>query len=320
MIVGLTSEGATVQKATLRLSGALVGALMGFMSILLLIPGMVSITSLVLVVAAGTAVAGWVNLGSARISYAGVQIAFAFFVCVIQGFAPNWHFDTIRDRLVGILLGNVVITLVFLYVWPVDALMALRRNLAAALRTTALLATVEAETDDPAAMARTTTALRAQSNRNFSAVQQSIEEAGFESAIPGEGGRATRAALQRVMSDAQAVFLNQLAVARHRPDFAPDALPPPVRAGIRRLNTAVAARLDAVADRIEGKAETPLPDLKTPLGDLAGIVESLAGHVQTPDVAAQARGRLDLYRVLVPRIEALSEAASAERLHPGAGR
>jgi len=133
MIVALTSEGATIQKATLRLSGALVGALLGFLAILLLVPGMVSITSLVLLVAAGTVIAGWVNLGSARISYAGVQIAFAFYVCVIQGFAPNWHFDTIRDRLVGILLGNVVITLVFLYVWPVDALMALRRNLAAAL-------------------------------------------------------------------------------------------------------------------------------------------------------------------------------------------
>src|SRR5215468_542360 len=105
MIVGLTSEGATIQKATLRLSGALVGALLGFLSILLLVPGMESITSLVLLVAAGTVIAGWVNLGSARISYAGVQIAFAFFVCVIQGFAPSWHFDTIRDRLVGILLG-----------------------------------------------------------------------------------------------------------------------------------------------------------------------------------------------------------------------
>lgn len=320
MIVALTSEGATIQKATLRLSGALVGALMGFLSILLLIPGMVSITSLVLLVAAGAAVAGWVDLGSPRISYAGVQIAFAFFLCVIQGFAPNWHFDTIRDRLVGILLGNVVITLVFLYVWPVDALMALRRNLAAALRTTARLATVEGETDDPAAMARTTAALRAQSDRNFGAVQQSLEEAGFEPGVPGEEEWETRAALQRVTIDAQAVFLNQLAVARHRPDFAPDVLPPPVRAGVRRLNTAVAARLDALADRIEGKAETPLPDLQAPLADLGGVVESFLGHPTTADVAAQARGRLDLYRVLVPRIEALSVATSAERFHPGAGR
>src|SRR5262245_46867834 len=318
MIVGLTSEGATIQKATLRLSGALVGALMGFLSILLLIPNMVSITSLVLVVAAGTAVAGWVNLGSARISYAGVQIALAFFVCVLQGFAPNWHFDTIRDRLVGILLCNVVITLVFLYVWPVDALIALRRNLAAALRTTARLATVEGETDDPAAMARSTAALRAQADRSFGAVQQSLEEAGFEPSVPGERDWDTRAALQRVTIDAQAVFLDQLAVARHRPDFAPAVLPPPIRAGVRRLNTAVAARLDAVADRIEGKTETPLPDLQAPLADLAGVVESFPGRATTADIAAEVRGRLALYRVLVPRVERLAAPKLPVRQGQGA--
>ena len=65
--------------------GALVGAALGFLAILFLVPSMESITSLVLVVAAGTAVAAWVVVGSPRIAYAGVQIAFAFFVCVIQG-------------------------------------------------------------------------------------------------------------------------------------------------------------------------------------------------------------------------------------------
>src|SRR5207245_1240699 len=89
MIVALGSEGATVQKGTLRISGALAGAAMGFLAILLLVPRMESITSLTLLVAAGTAVAAWVVLGSPRIAYAGVQIAFAFYVCVIQGFEPG---------------------------------------------------------------------------------------------------------------------------------------------------------------------------------------------------------------------------------------
>jgi len=318
MIVGLTSEGATIQKATLRLSGALVGALLGFLSILLLIPGMESITSLVLLVAAGTVLAGWVNLGSARISYAGVQIAFAFYVCVIQGFAPSWHFDTIRDRLVGILLGNVVITLVFLYVWPVDAATALWRHLAAALRTTARLAIVEHQSEDPMVVARSAAALRAQADRDFAAVQQALEEAAFEPDVLSPEKHGLRDVAQRVTIDAQAVFLNQLAVARHRPDFAPGVLPPPVRAGIRRLNTAVAARLDAVADSVEGKARAPLPDLQGPLADLADVVESSLGRVASADVAAQVRGRLALYRVLVPRIERLAAPELAVRQHEGA--
>src|SRR5262250_832132 len=114
---------------------------MGFLAIMLLIPSMESITSLTLLVAAGAAVAGWVVVGSPRISYAGVQIAFAFFVCVIQGFAPTWYFYTIRDRLVGIFLGNTVITLVFAYVWPAQASSAMWARLASALRAMAQLAT-----------------------------------------------------------------------------------------------------------------------------------------------------------------------------------
>jgi hypothetical protein len=117
--------------------------------------------------------------------------------------------------------------------------------------------------------------------------------------------------------DAQAAFLNQLAVARHRPDFAPGILPPPIRAGIRRLNTAVAARLDAVADRVEGRADAPLPDLQAPLADLAAAAESSLGDRVSPDVAAQVHGRLALYRALVPRIERLAAPDPAARQHRG---
>lgn len=311
MIVGLTSEGATIQKATLRLSGALVGALLGFLSILLLVPEMESITSLVLLVAAGTAIAAWVDLGSARISYAGSQIALAFFVCVIQGFAPSWHFDTIRDRLVGILLGNTVITLVFLWVWPVDAASALWRHLAAALRTTARLATLEHGADDRVAMARTTAVLRDEADRHFTATQQAIEEAAFEPTVAGVVGRRREADAECVMSDAQAVFLSQLAVARHRPDLARDMLPPAVRASIRRLNDVVAERLAAVAEGLEDGAGGPLPDLRAPLGALAATVESSLAAGVGAEVASEVRGRVALYRALVPRIERLAAPQSA---------
>ena len=102
LIVGLGSEGATIQKGSLRIAGALVGAAMGFAAILFLISQMESITSLALLVAAGTAVAAWVVVGSPRIAYVGVQIAFAFYACVIQGLEPTWHFATIATPLVGI--------------------------------------------------------------------------------------------------------------------------------------------------------------------------------------------------------------------------
>lgn len=36
----------------------------------------------------------------------------------VQGFAPATDFTTIRDRLVGIVLGVVVSSTIFLHLWP----------------------------------------------------------------------------------------------------------------------------------------------------------------------------------------------------------
>jgi multidrug resistance protein MdtO len=90
-------------------SAAAIGGLARFLSIMYLVPRMESIVSLVLLTAAGTALAGWVAAGSQRIAYAGLQIALAFFMCIFQGFAPDTDFNTIRNRSVGIVLGIVVI-------------------------------------------------------------------------------------------------------------------------------------------------------------------------------------------------------------------
>jgi len=117
-IISLESIGATLRKGALRIAGCLAGGSLGFLSIMYLIPRMESIVSLAFLIAAVTALAAWVAAGSERIAYGGLQIALAFYMCVLQGFAPSTDFDTIRDRLVGILLGIAVTTLAFRYLWP----------------------------------------------------------------------------------------------------------------------------------------------------------------------------------------------------------
>ncbi|MDR3460559.1 MAG: FUSC family protein [Verrucomicrobiae bacterium] len=116
--IALESTTATIRKGWLRLAGCLVGGTLGFLSILFLIPHMESILSLALLAAAGAALAGWVAAGGERIAYAGLQIALAFFMCIFQGFGPEVNFTTIRDRLVGIILGLAVSSAIFLYLWP----------------------------------------------------------------------------------------------------------------------------------------------------------------------------------------------------------
>jgi multidrug resistance protein MdtO len=137
-IVSLGTTAETVQKLTLRILGCLVGAAAGYATMIFLIPYLTSITALMVVVFAGALAAGYVSAGSERISYAGFQMAFAFFLCVIQGPSPAFDLSTARDRVIGILLGNVVTYLVFINVWPVSvgeridpAIAALLRRLAA---------------------------------------------------------------------------------------------------------------------------------------------------------------------------------------------
>ena len=303
LIVGLGSEGATIQKGTLRISGALVGAAMGFLSILLFIPGMESITSLTLLVAAGTAVAAWVVLGSPRIAYAGVQIAFAFYVCVIQGFEPTWHFYTIRDRLIGILLGNVVITLVFHYIWPMPASGAMWTSLGSALRAMARLATVGSRGDDQAA-ASAAEGLRLQASHDFTIAQQLADQAAFELGAPSREGLAARERLQRAAADAQSVFLTQLAIAHQPRDVVP-ALPGALGAGVRRFDAAVAESLEAIGALADGGALRPIPDLRVQLAAVTALTKDSIPGIASREVAGHVEGRLALYRELVPRIERL---------------
>jgi multidrug resistance protein MdtO len=138
-IIALENTGATMRKGWLRLAGCSIGGLMGFLAIMYLVPRMESIVSLVLLTAAASALAGWVASGSERTSYAGLQMAFAFYMCIFQGFAPATDFDTIRDRLVGIVLGILISSAVFRYVWPELAVERLRGTLSKALRNLASL-------------------------------------------------------------------------------------------------------------------------------------------------------------------------------------
>lgn len=117
-IVGLSSTGETIQKMILRIIGCLVGVTLALLYLFVLVPHMSSIGSLMGVVFGVTLLAAWVVLGSERISYAGLQIAFAFLLISLQGFGPSIDFDTARDRVIGILLGNLMMYLFFSYLWP----------------------------------------------------------------------------------------------------------------------------------------------------------------------------------------------------------
>lgn len=117
MLTGLSSTGAMKQKQLFRFSGAVIGGVIGLLVVSLLFPNMDSITSLVIVVAIVSMLAGW-TMRSPRMSYVGVQIGFAFYLTTLSGFGPSTEIAPARDRVVGVVVGILVMWLVFDQLWP----------------------------------------------------------------------------------------------------------------------------------------------------------------------------------------------------------
>ena len=155
--VALGSVGETVHKLTLRISGAIIGGTIAGLCIVFVLPHMTDIGQLSLLIAVVSAGAGWVATSSELLSYAGLQIAFAFFLGILQDYAPATDLTVLRDRVAGILLGNLVITLVFTLLWPESAVSRLQ---AALTEARGAISAVLKRTGDPGdARARTAQAL-----------------------------------------------------------------------------------------------------------------------------------------------------------------
>lgn len=131
--VALGSIGETLHKLSLRLAGALLGGLMAGLAIVYLFPLTDDIGAFLVLFAAVTFFCTWIATASPLIAYAGLQMAFAFYLGVLQDNGPAFDVTVLRDRLLGIVLGNVVMSLVFSTLWPVSAQSNARRMVSSLL-------------------------------------------------------------------------------------------------------------------------------------------------------------------------------------------
>ena len=181
--VSLGTIGESVHKAALRVAGALIGGALGILSILLLMPLMTDLGDLLLCLAAVTLLAGWVATGSERISYAGWQIGIAYYLTVLQGYGPTLDMQTARDRVIGIVLGNLIVLVVFTTIWPVSVLQALRRQTATAIGTLGALMRLEERA--PALRAPARLPLQMRFAAATEAARSLMAHASYERVVPG---------------------------------------------------------------------------------------------------------------------------------------
>ncbi|HTF72515.1 MAG TPA: FUSC family protein [Edaphobacter sp.] len=119
VFTALASVGTSRQKQVLRIAGAVLGGFVfGIGSQMFILPNIDSITGFIVLFAVVSAIAAWVSTSSSRLSYAGLQIALAFYLITLNEFHFQTSLALARDRAVGVLLGGFAMWLVFERLYP----------------------------------------------------------------------------------------------------------------------------------------------------------------------------------------------------------
>jgi multidrug resistance protein MdtO len=122
VLTALTTIGSSRQKQILRVAGFVFGGVIaGLGAQIFILPFIDSIGGFTLLFAAMTAVAAWIGTASSRLSYAGVQFAFAFYLIHLSEFSIQTDLAGARDRVLGVLLGTTMMWLVFERFFPRSA-------------------------------------------------------------------------------------------------------------------------------------------------------------------------------------------------------
>ncbi len=203
-----TTIGGTFRKLALRITGVLIGGLLfGIGGIALITSHMDNVFELMLYVSMVFLVAGWVTKGSPRISYAGSQIAISY--CFAALMTPEIASQIVqpRDRLVGILLGTVVMWFIFTRLWPVDALSNQRQAIAGLIRSASELSLLVTEDSPPSAKSAKVRNLRESINQSITKAEDQADMSDYES----KGKRGMQAALRKCLGSTQDVLMLEMA-------------------------------------------------------------------------------------------------------------
>ena len=113
LFIAASDTDASLLRGRLRMLGAIGGSLAAICAIVFVVPGLDSVAGLIVLVAPITFVAAWITVGPARFAYLGLQVGLAFYLALLGRSGPTTNLHSARDRMVGVLLGVVLVALTF---------------------------------------------------------------------------------------------------------------------------------------------------------------------------------------------------------------
>jgi multidrug resistance protein MdtO len=216
VLTALSNIGASRQKQVLRIAGALLGGVVfGIGSQMFVLPYIDSITGFAVLFAVVSAIAAYVGTSSARLSYAGLQIALAFYLINLSEFSIQLSLSVARDRAVGVLLGVSMMWLVFERFYPRPAADEMVRVFVRSLR---LMATLVSESSI-GADAETIMLIRTQRDqvyRCFGEVNAQADAVPFETGADRPGHMAARDRIRRWQASVRTIYLMEVPLLQFR--------------------------------------------------------------------------------------------------------
>jgi len=274
-LTALSTIGSSHQKQFLRISGAIVGGvLLGIGAEVFILPGLDSIAGFTLVFLAVTVISAWIMTSSPRLSYFGVQVVVAFYLINLSEFGVQTSLVPARDRVIGILLGLLMMWLVFDQLWSVSAAVQMKRTFASNLRLLAQFAR-EPISDDVRIAGERSYSLRETINTNFDRVRDLTGGVLLEFGPSRERDLALRERIIRWQAPVRMLFLAEIALWKYRAQLPGFELPTALVTQQRQFDESFALTLKEMADRLEGRLSKS-PSLEDSVAHHEGNAEAYA--------------------------------------------
>jgi|SRR6187402_12192 len=252
MITALSTAGSSRQKQLLRFVGAILGGLIfGILSESLFLPTFDSIISFGVLFTLITGLSAWIATSSPRISYLGLQIAFAFDLVQLRTFGPAVLLTPARDNVEGILLGLFAMWIFFDQAQSGTAAAAMQATFLRTIRLMADYMRAKPEGSN-AAYLKNVRRQRDVINETFSQVRILADAVLFEFNSGREAALKWRAAIHIWQPELRTFFLMQITLAHMRLNT-PDGRLSPLAEEIQ------AANIEALND-LARLIDTSLPD------------------------------------------------------------
>ena len=252
-LTALSTIGSSHQKQVLRITGALAGGALGMLAQIFILPSVDSIAGFTLLFLVVSFTAAWFISSGPRLSYFGVQLAYAYFIVNLSDFKIQTSLTPARDRVIGILLGLAIMWLVFDRLWGAPGIVEMKGAFTSLLRDLAKLAREPLSGNLQIAIPQSY-ALRETVNNGFNKVRALADGVVLEFGPSRQQNLALRGRILEWQPQLRMLFISCVALVKYRLQLPGFELPEPVRLAQRDFEECLARLLDGLADRLEGRA------------------------------------------------------------------